>query len=402
MKVLDVTEFYSERGGGVRSHLALKSHVLCQLGAEHVVVAPGAEDHAPLARGPGSARVIRIRGPASPYDPTYHLLVRFDKIRAIVEAERPDVLEIHSPYLAALGALRVPRAFFGVRTFQWHSDFIDTYAEVLASKLPEPASTLSFRATRPLWSIVKSIGKRCDATLVAAAWQMAKLASHGVPRLERVPFGIEHSVFRPDRRSEDRRVALLAACGLGRDAKLLVGVGRFAVEKRWDVVIDAWSELRARGVNAGLVMIGDGPERERIKARVTGGVTFTGFMKDRVALAETLASADGLVHGCPYETFGLSIAEAAGAGLAAVVPDEGGAREVVFTGETYRALDVVACADAVERLLARVTKAGDLLRNETAERARLLPSVEAQFEGQLAIYSSLLRKAGKQGVFTRD
>ena len=44
MKVLDVTEFYSERGGGVRSHMALKSHVLCQLGHEHVVVAPGARD----------------------------------------------------------------------------------------------------------------------------------------------------------------------------------------------------------------------------------------------------------------------------------------------------------------------------------------------------------------------
>ena len=44
MKVLDVTEFYSERGGGVRSHLTLKSHVLCQLGHEHVVVAPGAHD----------------------------------------------------------------------------------------------------------------------------------------------------------------------------------------------------------------------------------------------------------------------------------------------------------------------------------------------------------------------
>src|SRR4051812_43733208 len=44
MKVLDVTEFYSERGGGVRSHLTLKSHVLCQLGHEHVVVAPGPRD----------------------------------------------------------------------------------------------------------------------------------------------------------------------------------------------------------------------------------------------------------------------------------------------------------------------------------------------------------------------
>ena len=41
MKVLDVTEFYSQRGGGGRSHLTLKGHILCQRGHDHVVVAPG-------------------------------------------------------------------------------------------------------------------------------------------------------------------------------------------------------------------------------------------------------------------------------------------------------------------------------------------------------------------------
>src|ERR1700745_2658634 len=53
MKILDVTEFYSERGGGVRSHLALKGHVLCQLGHEHVVVAPGSHDDETLLVGGG-------------------------------------------------------------------------------------------------------------------------------------------------------------------------------------------------------------------------------------------------------------------------------------------------------------------------------------------------------------
>ena len=63
------------------------------------------------------------------------------------------------------------------------------------------------------------------------------------------------------------------------------------------------------------------------------------------------------------------------------------------TGETYRALDAKACADAVERLLART---GDALSAETAARARAMPDVVAQFEGQLAIYSNLLRDAGRK------
>ena len=91
MKVLDVTEFYSERGGGVRSHLTLKQHISRQLGHEAIILAPG----------PGNAKeatsgVVRIPGPAMPYDPSYHLLWRIDKIRAEIRRVQPDVLEIHS------------------------------------------------------------------------------------------------------------------------------------------------------------------------------------------------------------------------------------------------------------------------------------------------------------------
>src|SRR5579862_2595054 len=44
VKIVDVTEFYSERGGGIRSHLTVRGHFLCQLGHEYVVMAPGPRD----------------------------------------------------------------------------------------------------------------------------------------------------------------------------------------------------------------------------------------------------------------------------------------------------------------------------------------------------------------------
>ena len=423
MKVLDVTEFYSERGGGVRSHMGLKSHVLCQLGHEHIVVAPGprdseepavevtkpGEDGGRLPRSPGRARVIRIGGPASPYDPTYHLLLRFDKIAGIVARERPDVLEVHSPYLAALGAMRAKRAHYGIRTFQWHSDFIDTYAGVLEGRLARDvpmlgASTWSRgvgTATRPLWGLVRSIARRCDATLVAADWQVAKLTAHGVPGVVRVPFGIEREVFRPDARSYEGRRELLALASHDTrrdDAAIVVGVGRFAVEKRWDVVIDAFLELRERQPKRDmiLVLIGDGPERERMTARAAGcpDIAMPGFVKGREALARMLASADVLMHGCPFETFGLSIAEAMSCGLPAVVPDEGGASEmhVPGAGERYRALDVEACARATERLLDRVAADAEPVRAAAVQAANRLPNVVEQFEGQIALYQRLLER----------
>lgn len=362
--------------------------------------------------------MIRIGGPASPYDPTYHLLLRFDKIAEIVERERPDVLEIHSPYLAALGALRVRREAYGVRTFQWHSDFIDTYAGVLGARLTSGATGAGLGAiaasavqggTRPLWGLVRAIARRCDATLVAARWQVDKLVSHGVPRVHRVPFGVERRIFTPAARSYEGRRALLAR--VGRDASsevpVLVGVGRFAIEKRWDVVLDAFFAL-TRTTDAVLILFGDGPERARMQARIeahaaergvtaAGSVAMPGFEKDRAALARALASADVLVHGCPFETFGLSIAEALSCGLPVVVPDAGGAGEMYdpAAAEHYPALDVEAFARATERMLARVSEpaAATTVRAAAAAAVQRYPTVEGQFDAQLALYRDLLARA---------
>ena len=362
-----------------------------------MVVAPGgsdAEETSPLARQengatrPGSARVLRVKGPASPYDPTYHLLLNTRKIRAIIAREKPDVLEIHSPYMAAVGALRSQG--FGVRTFQWHSDFIDTYGGVLEGRLPFLPGGLVRSATAPLWTLVRSIAKRCSAMLVASAWQVGKLTARGVPNVVHRPFGIERDVFRPDLRSASLRARWID--GRSAETAVLVGVGRFAIEKRWDVVLDAFLRVRQRRP-AMLVLFGDGPERERMRLRAGGSpdILFPGFTRDRGVLAEALASADALVHGCPFETFGLSIAEAMSCGLPAVVPDDGGAAEMhgPENGEAYASGDADACAAAIERLLDR--DRNDLRAGAIRTAARL-PSVMDQFEEQVALYAELLAR----------
>src|SRR5258708_14728208 len=108
MKIMDVTEFYSERGG-VRGHLDLKGQVLRQAGHDHVIVAPGptdAEYDLPgardLQRTHGSAKAIRIAGLTMPYYPHYQLLLGIDRVRRIVERQKPDVLEVNPSYLAPL------------------------------------------------------------------------------------------------------------------------------------------------------------------------------------------------------------------------------------------------------------------------------------------------------------
>jgi alpha-1,6-mannosyltransferase len=366
MKVIDVTEFYSERGGGVRSYLEAKEHILCQLGHGSLLLAPGP----PALSTP---HVRRLGGPTMPYDPTYHFLWRPDKIRALVAAENPDVLEVHSPYVAAVGALMSSPRSFGIRTFFWHSDFIDTYKRVLGAMRPRFAPLLENVAV-PLWAWVRRIADGCAATFCASDWQARKLGEHGV-KATRIPFGVDKDVFRVV--SEPTH------------ARSFVAVGRLAVEKQWDVVIDAFGRIVERHPDASLTVFGDGPERARLERQATGmNVRFSGFDRDRKALARALGQSRALLHGCPHETFGIAVAEAVACGTPVVVPDEGGAAELAHEthSEKYRAGDANACAAAIERLLARDEAT---LRTAAADAARSILSVREHFDRLLDHYRSL-------------
>ncbi|MCY1011312.1 glycosyltransferase [Nannocystis pusilla] len=387
MKLVDVTEFYSQRGGGVRTHLTEKAAAAARRGHEHLVFAPGPRH----AADPG---VHYIPGPSLPYDPTYHLLWRIGAARRLLRAERPDVLEIHSPYVAAIAALGLRPGEFGARTFVWHSDFIDTYlrgglerrlALLFRGRAPRAAD----RLVEPLWAHVRRIADACAMTVVGSRWQKYKLEQHGVARVEHIPFGIEPGRFAPERRSEARRQELLA----GRTGPLVLAIGRFAVEKRWDVVVDAYARLAERRPGAVLAVFGDGPERHVFKDRLgdRDDVRVLGFERDRDLLAVTLASGDLLLHGCPFETFGLGVAEAIASGLPVVVPDAGGAAEQAppESAVQYPAGDVAACVAAAEALLA-VDPAE--LRARAAIAARRVPSVVDHFDALFGRYRELLAR----------
>jgi alpha-1,6-mannosyltransferase len=287
------------------------------------------------------------------------LLWRPDKIRDAIAAERPAVVEIHSPYVAAIGAMAAPRSTFGIRTFVWHSDFIDTYERVLHVPIP-------------LWGWVRRIARACDAVFCSSAWQTRKLAQHGVVA-EHLPFGVDKDVFHPRERKR-------------REGIVLVACGRLAIEKRFDVVVDAMARLP----DAKLVIYGDGPERARLEKRAPENVQFAGFLRDKEKLAEALADADALVHGCPHETFGIAIAETIACGTPIVVPDEGGAAELAGDAyaERYASGHAAACAAAIRRILARDPNE---LRAGAIAGTRNILSTREHFDRLLARYEELLR-----------
>ncbi|HTP27898.1 MAG TPA: glycosyltransferase [Anaeromyxobacteraceae bacterium] len=379
MKIIDLTEFFSERGGGVRTHLELKGRVLRNRGHRHLVIAPGPQ------RGPPVEGLMRIGGPRFPYDSSYHLFLRIDRVLKAIESEQPDILEVHSPYLAMASALLASRKCFAVRTFCWHADFVDTYLRPVLEK--HLSSAVASGVLRPAWALVRELTSRCDGTIVASAQQLAKLRHRNVPHLHRIPFGVDKTTFRPE--AADARVRKKFLGEASNSTLLVVAAGRFSYEKRFDVVIDAFRRLRGKR-RAVLLLLGDGPERVRLESRASRlDVHFLGFEKDRSRLASIFASSDVFLHGCPYETCGLTIAEARSCGVPVVVPDQGAASEEIdlACAEIYRSGCPEACAAATERLLSRDGRA---LRARARTGAAAVFSVEQHFDALLDVYQRLL------------
>jgi alpha-1,6-mannosyltransferase len=392
LKIIDVTEFYSDRGGGIRSHLTTRGHFLCQRNHDHLVLAPGRREEDAVTGsnvaqgGTGRSRIVRFAGPALPYDRTYHLLGRLDKVRQRIQSEQPDVIEAHSPYLATAAVLGSRNRRAQVTTAFWHTDHVGTYIEpALEARL---GNRLTRAVARPLWSLTAAVLAAFDGVFVAGRAQADRLRSAGVRSVVFAPFGVDTAIFHPLRRSEAWRRRWLS--GTREGVPLLIGAGRFAYEKRWDVVIQAFAQVRSRR-EALLVLYGDGPERERLEQMAPEGVHFAGFEKNRPSLAAALASADILVHAGPYETFGLGIAEAVACGLPVVVPDAGGAVQSVdpSCGETYRSLDPAACAAAIHMILDRNPEE---LRHRALEAAGRVHTAEKHFDIILSTYDDLSKE----------
>jgi alpha-1,6-mannosyltransferase len=392
VKLLDIAEFFSERGGGVRSYLEELLRQGERRGHQVVVVAPGPRDEERRLEG-GSA-LIRVKGPAMPYDPTYHALLRPGRVRDIVRREAPDVVQASAPYVAAW--LASSQREVPVRAHVYHSDQITTYAAPLAARLrPRPLANSALGA---LFAWPRALSRRFDLTLAPSAFVARQLSDHGCVRVRQVTFGIRHEQFGPHRRSDAMRRDLLGPLADRPDAALVVVACRLAVEKRVALIVEAVHELNRRRPVA-LAILGEGPERERIERLAQGlpAVRFLGFLRDRTEYATLLASADVFAHGGYAETFCFVLGEALASGTPLVVPASGAALDfaALAAGASYAPqASPREVADAIASVLDSPREAG---REQALKASQQVPSTDEHFDRLFEIYEEALaaKRAGR-------
>lgn len=332
MKIIDVAEFYTDQGGGVKTYINQKLQFGAQMGHEIVIVAPG-EDWGEEERYGG--RVIWVKGPRLPVDWRYYILWREKAVHRILEREKPDVVEGSSPWTGGWFAARWKGD--AVKSFIFHQDPVAAYPHTFLG------SALGFDRVDSFfgfyWKYLKKLSSRFDATVVSGEWLAERIGSYGVHNPIPVPFGIDKEFFSPERRDAKLRARLLEEhFGLSEDAHLMIAISRHHPEKRLGTIIDGF-KAAAEEKPMGLMIFGDGPIRKYVhyKAGSSSHVKVMGFTDNRDQLADILASSDYFVHGSSAETYGIVVAEAVCSGLPVVVPERGGAADIAKPGfgQTY-------------------------------------------------------------------
>lgn len=383
LRVLDVTDFYSDTvSGGVKTYLKAKASALAEAGVEHAAVVPGEADG---LESIGPSRLHRVRGTAIPVSRGYRVMLSTRALREVLARERPDVVEVGSPFVVphlvarALGGARVPTVGF------YHADIVRTFAEpYVPARLAAPVRVLARGAARVF---VRRVYRRFDATVAASASVAHELRALGVPRVSCIGLGVDLEIFRPLPAAS--RVPAVA-WGVEPGVPLGVYAGRFCAEKRLDVLLEGHARIPIQR-RPHLLLVGGGPllpEMER-RAAADPRLTIVPYVSDRGELARILASADFYLAPGPGETFGLAIAEALACGLPVVVVDRGAGVDRLAgadVGERYRHGDPGSAAAALERLVARL---GPALRREARGHAERSFDWSRTFRELVALYHEL-------------
>lgn len=219
-------------------------------------------------------------------------------------------------------------------------------------------------------------------------------AQHGFPRerLVVIPNGVdedENTTLSLDQLSRDK-------LGIPANARVIGYVGRLAPQKRVRDLLWAFELVRVLQDDVVFLVIGDGPERERLQKfareiQVENRVRFLGHRDD---VRQLLSVMDVFWLASEFEGQSNSVMEAMAAGLPVVVSDIPPNRELVTHGETGYVVPVgdrVAFAQFTERLLtdsALARQLGDAAR----ERIRDHFGVARMLESYANLYREVAQK----------
>ncbi|WP_395359625.1 glycosyltransferase [Streptomyces sp. YH02] len=337
LRIVRLANFVTPTSGGLRTALDQLGRGYRDAGHEPVLIVPGdVASDVPTEQG----RVITLPGPVLPGTGGYRVLADRRRVRRLLQDLAPDRIEVSDR-----------------TTLRWTGEW--------ARRARVPSVMVSHETADGVlrtWGVPPAVAARAaDRLNRRTAWAFARIVCTtewaerefvriGARNVVRAPLGVDLERCRPGRRS-----TVLRARHADGERVLLLLCSRLSVEKRPGTALDALAELRDAGIEAALVVAGDGPLKGALKRRARDRrlpVRFLGHVADREALADLQAAADVCLAPGPAETFGLSALEALACGTPVVVSASSALPEVVGAAGAAAVDTPGAFASAVRGLLA--------------------------------------------------
>ncbi|HVJ44760.1 MAG TPA: glycosyltransferase [Luteolibacter sp.] len=337
MKIAMFTNTYLPHVGGVARSVKTLEDECRKLGHDVRVIAPesDAADESP--------DVLRVPAIQNFNGSDFSVRLPFpNKIRDFIDEFQPDIIHSHHPFLLGDAALReawksgVPIVFTHHTLYERYTHYVPLDSDALkrvAIQLATEYCNLCTHVIAPSDSIAKLLLERGVKAPVTS-----------------IPTGIDTQTF-----SSADGAGFRARYGISSEQTVIGHVGRLAEEKNLGFLAEAVGEVLERHPDAVFLLVGDGPAKEAVEARIPAGrIIATGSLHGQ-DLADAYAAMDIFAFASQSETQGMVLAEAMAAGVPVVALDGPGVREILFNDRNGVLLDgdadSASFADALSRLI---------------------------------------------------
>ena len=194
------------------------------------------------------------------------------RLDVLIAKHRPDIVHAHSPWLTGIPALLSARRANIPFVYEVRALWEDAAVDLGHSR----EGSLRYRTTR---AVETWLMRRAGAIFTLCDSMRDEIASRGIPesRIAVVPNAIDLAKFSEARNSDSE-----LARSLGLEGRTVLGfIGSFYHYEGLDLLLSAMTSIRAETSNVALLLVGGGPQAERLKAQagalgLQNQVRFTG------------------------------------------------------------------------------------------------------------------------------
>lgn len=328
MRIALYSEVFTPDTNGVATHMKTLKDGLEKAGHDVLVVT--ADKHARRHRI-GGDNVLRC--PAIRLKRVYGFGIGMPASRRrfeLAQAFAPDIIHIQSEFSIGLSGVIAARKLNLPLVYTVHTMYDDAYVQYV---VPRPFVRI---AKRLLYKHVRCLARRATAVIVpskrARRFLREDIRAEGDAFIP-IPNAIAWHSFDPNRFSATDKAQLCNRLHTSPAKRTAVYVGRLGKEKSMDVLLAWWAEAMKPEDNWQLVIVGDGPEAENLRAQaetlgIASMVAFAGAVENE-EVGRYLAIGDVFMTASLSENNSISMLEAMASGLMVLERyDEGTADQI--------------------------------------------------------------------------